>query len=118
MHYVIPCGSCGDHLRENYQKIKPIEYAVKSGDELFKWSVDLHNVVNDMLSKPRMTYEDALKFWRNVPYANFVKQKNDKNEEVIKIVYRDNYQGTVMYILIFIIGMLLGLLIYFLWSRV
>ena len=75
-----------------------------------------NNVVNDMLSKPQMSYEDALKFWRNAPYANFVKEKNDKNEEVIKIVYRDNYQGILTYILVFIIGILLGLLIYFLWS--
>lgn len=115
LHYVIPCRSCGDHLRENLQKIKPIDYALVSSDELFKWSVDLHNVVNDMLGKPRMNYEDAYKFWRNVPYATFVKEKN---EEVVKIVYKDNYQGSLNSILLFVIGVLLGLLIYFLWSRV
>lgn len=114
MHYVIPCSSCGDHLQENFKKIKPIEIAVASSDELFKWSVDLHNVVNDMLSKPRMTHEDAYKFWRNVPYAKFEK---DKNDEIVRIVYKENYQAMINYVLIFIIGVLLGLITYFIWSK-
>lgn len=119
LHYVIPCSSCGQHLRENIEKIKPIEDVLNSSHELFKWSVDLHNIVNDMLSKPRMSYEDAYKFWRSLPYADFTNKTNNSNNEkneIIKIIYKENHQQSINYILLFIIGLLIGILIYYLFT--
>ena len=121
IHYVLPCASCGEHLRDNMRNITPIEEVFAdpsySSDSLFYWSVDLHNIVNDKLGKPRMTHQDAYKFWRNAPYATFNKNtkdtNSDKNDEVIKIVYKENYSQPIQMFLIFIIGLLIGVRMFY-----
>jgi len=108
LHYVIPCASCGEHLKNNMAKIKSIEEALESGN-LFNWSVDLHNMVNVMLSKPEISYEDAYTFWKNAPYANF---KNQGEAIKTKTVYKEKQDiNIVNMFLIFILGLLIGALL-------
>jgi len=103
LHYVIPCASCGEHLKNNMMKIKSIEEALSSGD-LFNWSVDLHNMVNQMLSKPEVSYEDAYMFWKNAPYANLKKTET-------KIIYKEKpTMNIINMFFIIILGLLLGVL--------
>ena len=58
---VLPCLSCRAHftqvLDENPVPDSPDPYAI------FKWSVDVHNIVNERLGKPTMGYEQALSIW-------------------------------------------------------
>ena len=51
---IIPCLSC----REHFEQVL-IENPVPEADDLFKWSVDVHNIVNKRLGKPEFSYEDA-----------------------------------------------------------
>lgn len=60
--YVIPCGTCSQHLLENYKKY-PLENYLSSQDKLFQWSVLLHNEVNRSLNKPIWTEEEARAHW-------------------------------------------------------
>jgi hypothetical protein len=52
---IIPCLSC----REHFEQVL-VENPVPEADDLFKWSVDVHNIVNKRLGKPEFSYEDAL----------------------------------------------------------
>jgi hypothetical protein len=60
--YILPCGSCAQHLKENYQKL-PLENYLDSQESLFRWSVLLHNEVNRSLNKPIWNETDAKMHW-------------------------------------------------------
>jgi hypothetical protein len=54
---VLPCRQCGKHLRENLQLL-PFDR-----EDPFRWSVDIHNLVNSQLNKPEIEYDKALRYW-------------------------------------------------------
>ena len=55
--HLLPCKICGKHCEENY-KIHPIN--VSSRDKFTKWLSDFHNTVNEMLGKPKYSYQTLL----------------------------------------------------------
>jgi len=122
--YVIPCASCGEHLKENMARLMPIELAVQSHESLFNWSVDLHNIVNEKLGKPKVSHENAYTFWKNAPYINdTLYSKNEgtgtgtmatKTEKgnSHKESNKNNHSEPMYTILILIIGILIGTIIY------
>ena len=57
MPEILPCAQCGKHLRENLSVMPP------DTTDLFRWSVDMHNLVNSQLNKPEVPYEKALRYW-------------------------------------------------------
>ena len=57
MPSILPCKQCGKHLRENLALL-PFDR-----DDPFRWSVDLHNLVNSQLNKPEIDYDHALRYW-------------------------------------------------------
>ena len=52
---IIPCLSC----REHFEQVL-VDNPVPEADDLFRWSVDVHNIVNRRLGKPEISYEAAL----------------------------------------------------------
>lgn len=62
---VIPCDVCRTHLKDNLEKL-PIDPYLATKNELVKWSIDLHNLVNSQLGKPIVSFEAAAKKWRDV----------------------------------------------------
>jgi hypothetical protein len=52
---IIPCLSC----REHFEQVL-VDNPVPEADNLFEWSVDVHNIVNRRLGKPEVSYEAAL----------------------------------------------------------
>jgi hypothetical protein len=54
---ILPCSQCGKHLKENLA-ILPVDTS-----DMFRWSVDIHNLVNTQLNKPEISYEKALAYW-------------------------------------------------------
>lgn len=64
LQYLLPCPKCREHLRVNLTKIN-LDRCAKTAYDLFKCSVDLHNIVN--VSKdnpsPEVSYEQALKLY-------------------------------------------------------
>jgi len=55
---VLPCPICGQHFKENMAKYPP---NMRSNKELFEWTVDMHNIVNEENGKPIYSYNNALK---------------------------------------------------------
>lgn len=62
--HVIPCDVCRKHLDANMKAI-PIDDFLATKKDLFKWSVDLHNMVNRQLGKPEISLEAANDKWAN-----------------------------------------------------
>ena len=54
---ILPCVQCGKHLKENLTILPP------DPTDMFRWSVDLHNLVNTQLNKPEIPYDKALTYW-------------------------------------------------------
>lgn len=63
--YVLPCSSCAEHLQQNLGKV-PITSSLATRDELFAWSVRLHNLVNSQLQKPQLSLEQARDHWDRI----------------------------------------------------
>ncbi|QOI90180.1 putative FAD-linked sulfhydryl oxidase R596 [Pyramimonas orientalis virus] len=58
---VLPCKSCRDHLTETLQTQSPLHANfLKNKDELFKWTHNLHNIVNKRLNKVQLSLDKAL----------------------------------------------------------
>lgn len=63
--YVIPCTSCSDHFKKVLESI-PVDDMLTGKDDLFRWSVNVHNNVNARLKKPIVSYEEALSHWKTI----------------------------------------------------
>jgi hypothetical protein len=59
--YTIPCDHCKKMYKEELQILDTLD--LNESNALFKWSVDLHNKVNQKLNKEIITYEKALEIW-------------------------------------------------------
>lgn len=57
---VLPCYKCGVNYKRHLKEL-PIDQYLESRELLFAWTVELHNIVNKELGKPRMSLEEAKK---------------------------------------------------------
>ena len=55
---VIPCQRCSDNYKKHLIEL-PIDGFLGSNTDMFKWTVDLHNIVNKKLRKPVVTLAQA-----------------------------------------------------------
>jgi hypothetical protein len=62
---LIPCPICRDHYVE-FLKEMPISPFLDKRDDLFKWTVALHNKVNASLGKPQYTELESIEFYRRL----------------------------------------------------
>jgi hypothetical protein len=58
LHQVLPCPFCGMHFKENMEKHPP---RLDNREEFFNWTVDMHNFVNELNGKKKLTYAQAFK---------------------------------------------------------
>ena len=57
--HVLPCGGCRMHFSQLLNELPfPEDKSL-----VFKWSVDVHNIVNIRLGKPIMTFDAAMVHW-------------------------------------------------------
>ena len=61
----LPCVKCALNFKENIREL-PIDKSLNSREDLFKWTVDIHNMVNNELGKKNYTYEMAYKKYMNL----------------------------------------------------
>ena len=61
LEYYIPCNKCALHYRTWIEELEKRDY--KKSMEIFRWSVDFHNSVNEKLEKKILTYQEALDIW-------------------------------------------------------
>jgi hypothetical protein len=63
--HLIPCPACREHYVVHMQKA-PITPHLDRKDDLFRWTVELHNAVNKSLGKLPYTETEALMFYRRI----------------------------------------------------
>lgn len=62
--YILPCETCRIHASAYIEKqIDVLDDIVSGRERLFKFFVDMHNMVNARLNKPILSYEDAFKLY-------------------------------------------------------
>ncbi len=59
---VLPCSLCANHYGENIQKLPLTDEVLNSRENLIKWGIDIHNIVNESKNKPIVKYNDARRF--------------------------------------------------------
>ena len=59
---LIPCAICREHYTAHIKQ-KPISVSVDKREDLFRWTVDLHNKVNKTLGKPEKTEVEVIKYY-------------------------------------------------------
>ena len=80
LHKVIPCQSCSEHLQDTLTNAHPLHANhLKNKNELFKWTVDLHNIVNKRLNKSTISLNDAYKIYMNKDIFNNTMCKASQN---------------------------------------
>lgn len=63
--FLIPCPVCREHYAE-YMKTMPVSPFLDRREDLFKWTVELHNTVNQKLGKPRVTELESIEFYKRL----------------------------------------------------
>ena len=54
----LPCPKCAKNYQRHLKDI-PIDEALDGPEELFKWTIDIHNEVNKELGKRKYSYEEV-----------------------------------------------------------
>jgi hypothetical protein len=78
---VLPCGKCRTNLTKNFEKLPLGMKHMESRATFSKYIYDLHEVINEMLSKKsNMTYDDVRETYEHFR-ARCNKSKTKKNKE-------------------------------------
>ena len=67
--FLLPCSICREHYK-GYLQEKPISTFLDSRTDLIKWTIQIHNKVNQMLGKPEWTLEEVLSYYEKVGARN------------------------------------------------
>jgi hypothetical protein len=68
--HVIPCQKCADNYHRHLQELPPIDEHLTDSNTLFKWTVDLHNIVNKELGKRTYTYKEAHEIFARLSHGD------------------------------------------------
>ena len=63
--HLIPCPTCKLHYAEHLKEMA-LTPSLDNRKDLFKWTVDMHNLVNKDLGKQEYTEEDAIAFYHKL----------------------------------------------------
>jgi hypothetical protein len=63
--HLIPCPTCKIHYADHLKEM-PLTPSLDTRKDLFKWTVDMHNLVNKDLGKPQYTELDAIAFYHKL----------------------------------------------------
>lgn len=70
----LPCLKCSLNYKENINQL-PIDDSLNSREDLFKWTVNIHNIVNNELGKKNLSHKEAYyKYTENDSYGYFSKK--------------------------------------------
>lgn len=69
LQFLIPCGICREHYREHLTQ-NPVSTFLDSKQDIFKWTVMIHNKVNIMLGKPEWTEYEIIEYYKRLGKRN------------------------------------------------
>ena len=119
---VIPCTKCKDNYIKHLNML-PLSSHLDNRNDLFNWTVEMHNMVNLELGKPVISTDEAIKIYKDL-YLNkeLNKKAKNKKDEAVYTNYNSNYRdynknNTFIYYLIkykyiYILLCLIGIALY------
>ena len=63
--HLIPCPKCREHYSTHLQKV-PISPHLDRREDLFRWTVAVHNEVNKKLEKPIISEKESILFYKRI----------------------------------------------------
>ena len=63
--HLIPCPKCREHYSTHLQKF-PISPHLDRREDLFRWTVNVHNAVNKSLDKPPVSEKESVMFYSRI----------------------------------------------------
>lgn len=66
---LIPCPVCREHYAK-YIVENPISPSLDKRADLFRWTVNIHNIVNKSLGKPQVSEQEAIAFYTKLGERN------------------------------------------------
>jgi len=63
--HLIPCPKCREHYSTHLQKF-PISPHLDRREDLFRWTVNVHNAVNKALDKPPVSEKESIMFYSRI----------------------------------------------------
>lgn len=60
LQFVLPCSVCSKHFKENLKVLPLSDTVMESRENLIKWCIDMHNIVNKSKNKPELSYDQAI----------------------------------------------------------
>lgn len=100
--HLLPCEKCRVHLKENLTKLPALE-TIQTKQELFEWTVKLHNLVNQITNKRTWSLEQATLHWNNI-VAGQIKLEHNGIHDIENISTKQILYGIVIVGLLFIIS--------------
>jgi hypothetical protein len=107
--FVIPCMKCSKNYINHIREI-PIDPFLVSRDMLFKWTVNIHNIVNKEIGKPHWNEEIAKSKLLNLPLPIQEENYKDENSSNNKVSYA--WKNAFLFLLFFIILTILVITFY------
>jgi hypothetical protein len=86
---VLPCYKCSINYLRHLEEL-PIDNSLTDNTALFKWTVDLHNIVNKETGKRIVPYEEALEIYTRLAKGqdpNFVTVPQGFEPMIVKGTY-------------------------------
>jgi|UniRef100_A0A6C0BHL8 hypothetical protein len=83
---VIPCQKCSVNYKRHLEELEHIDGFLSSPDDLFSWTVALHNIVNNELGKRLYTVEEAKQIHSQMPLCE-VKKDVNTSTNINNIIY-------------------------------
>lgn len=99
LRYVLPCAKCRHNYVDHLIKHPLTEHSLATRDNLVKWGIDLHNMVNANTGKPVLSYSEA--------FESIQKLSQPQTSDTSSFNW-------VYFILLLIILILIGILVYML----
>jgi hypothetical protein len=62
LKFLIPCPICREHYAQHLHE-SPLTPHLDRREDLFRWTVDLHNRVNEKLGKRRFSEQEAIAYY-------------------------------------------------------
>ena len=59
-YQVIPCSICSNNYKNHLKELPITNDTMKNQENLIKWVIDIHNIVNKEQEKPIIEHDDAL----------------------------------------------------------
>ena len=81
--HILPCKGCGVHYNEILSNHPLTDEILLNREDLMKWTIDIHNHVNQMLNKKIYTHEEGIELIQN----NFMIQSVNIESEMSTTVF-------------------------------